>query len=209
MGRRRPRARSPACASRSSQLERPAGGRGRAQGPGLLPAAPAPQADWPLPGGTPEQSVENVDAAPDLRDRLAPVVRRCRRPPPPRHGPADRGRRPDLRDGRRGRRSRPTTRAPAPGLARQHHAQVASATAKPGAAASPTPTARSTSPPGFREVVPLDAAHRQAGLAHPHRGPGARRADRVRRPGVRGRRRRRAVGLRHRDAAPRTGPTRP
>jgi outer membrane protein assembly factor BamB len=25
---------------------------------------PAPQADWPLPGGTPQQSVENVDAAP-------------------------------------------------------------------------------------------------------------------------------------------------
>jgi len=25
---------------------------------------PAPQADWPLPGGTPSQSVENVDAAP-------------------------------------------------------------------------------------------------------------------------------------------------
>lgn len=29
----------------------------------FLPA-PAPQADWPLPGGTPAQSVENVDAAP-------------------------------------------------------------------------------------------------------------------------------------------------
>lgn len=29
----------------------------------LLPA-PAPQADWPVPGGTLEQSVENVDAAP-------------------------------------------------------------------------------------------------------------------------------------------------
>jgi outer membrane protein assembly factor BamB len=29
----------------------------------LLPA-PAPQPDWPVPGGTPEQSVENVDAAP-------------------------------------------------------------------------------------------------------------------------------------------------
>ncbi|HVM99661.1 MAG TPA: PQQ-binding-like beta-propeller repeat protein [Caulobacteraceae bacterium] len=28
---------------------------------------PAPQADWPLPGGTLEQSVENVDAAPDFR----------------------------------------------------------------------------------------------------------------------------------------------
>jgi outer membrane protein assembly factor BamB len=31
----------------------------------FLPA-PAPQADWPLPGGTPSQSVENVDAAPTL-----------------------------------------------------------------------------------------------------------------------------------------------
>ena len=31
-----------------------------------LPPA-APQADWPLPGGTLEQSVENVDAAPDFR----------------------------------------------------------------------------------------------------------------------------------------------
>ena len=29
----------------------------------FLPA-PAPQADWPLPGATPAQSVENVDAAP-------------------------------------------------------------------------------------------------------------------------------------------------
>ena len=28
---------------------------------------PQPQADWPLPGGTLEQSVENVDAAPDFR----------------------------------------------------------------------------------------------------------------------------------------------
>jgi outer membrane protein assembly factor BamB len=28
--------------------------------------APVTQADWPLPGGTPEQSVENVDAAPNL-----------------------------------------------------------------------------------------------------------------------------------------------
>jgi outer membrane protein assembly factor BamB len=27
---------------------------------------PAPQADWPLPGGTPSQSVENVDAAPNF-----------------------------------------------------------------------------------------------------------------------------------------------
>jgi outer membrane protein assembly factor BamB len=32
----------------------------------FLPA-PAPQADWPLAGGTLEQSVENVDAAPDFR----------------------------------------------------------------------------------------------------------------------------------------------
>ena len=32
----------------------------------FLPA-PAPQAEWPLPGGTLEQSVENVDAAPDFR----------------------------------------------------------------------------------------------------------------------------------------------
>ena len=32
----------------------------------FLPA-PQPQADWPLPGGTLEQSVENVDAAPDFR----------------------------------------------------------------------------------------------------------------------------------------------
>ena len=31
----------------------------------FLPA-PAAQADWPLPGGTPSQSVENVDAAPTL-----------------------------------------------------------------------------------------------------------------------------------------------
>ncbi len=31
----------------------------------FLPA-PAPQADWPLPGGAPSQSVENVDAAPTL-----------------------------------------------------------------------------------------------------------------------------------------------
>jgi outer membrane protein assembly factor BamB len=29
--------------------------------------APQPQADWPYPGGTLEQSVENVDAAPDFR----------------------------------------------------------------------------------------------------------------------------------------------
>ena len=29
--------------------------------------APAAQADWPLPGGTPEQSVEHVAAAPDLK----------------------------------------------------------------------------------------------------------------------------------------------
>jgi outer membrane protein assembly factor BamB len=28
---------------------------------------PSPQADWPLPGGTPEQSVEHVDAAPDFK----------------------------------------------------------------------------------------------------------------------------------------------
>jgi hypothetical protein len=28
---------------------------------------PQPQADWPLPGGTLEQSVENVDAAPDFQ----------------------------------------------------------------------------------------------------------------------------------------------
>ena len=32
----------------------------------FLPA-PAPQADWPVPGGTLEQSVENVDAAPDFK----------------------------------------------------------------------------------------------------------------------------------------------
>jgi outer membrane protein assembly factor BamB len=32
----------------------------------FLPAA-APQADWPTPGGTLEQSVENVDAAPEFR----------------------------------------------------------------------------------------------------------------------------------------------
>jgi outer membrane protein assembly factor BamB len=32
----------------------------------FLPA-PSPQADWPLAGGTLEQSVENVDAAPDFR----------------------------------------------------------------------------------------------------------------------------------------------
>ncbi len=31
-----------------------------------LPPA-QPQADWPLPGGTPEQSLEHVDAAPDLQ----------------------------------------------------------------------------------------------------------------------------------------------
>jgi outer membrane protein assembly factor BamB len=31
-----------------------------------LPEA-QPQADWPLPGGTPEQSVEHVDAAPDFK----------------------------------------------------------------------------------------------------------------------------------------------
>ena len=29
--------------------------------------APAPQADWPVPGGTPQQSVENVQAAPGFR----------------------------------------------------------------------------------------------------------------------------------------------
>ena len=29
--------------------------------------APQPQADWPYAGGTLEQSVENVDAAPDFR----------------------------------------------------------------------------------------------------------------------------------------------
>ncbi|HEY3799928.1 MAG TPA: PQQ-binding-like beta-propeller repeat protein [Caulobacteraceae bacterium] len=32
----------------------------------FLPA-PQPQASWPLPGGTPEQSVENVDAAPSFQ----------------------------------------------------------------------------------------------------------------------------------------------
>lgn len=36
------------------------------KGVGFEIPSPAPVADWPLPGGTPEQSVENIQAAPNL-----------------------------------------------------------------------------------------------------------------------------------------------
>ena len=46
------------------------------KGVGFYLPDPAPIADWPLPGGTPEQSVENAAAGHELHGRLAGQVRR-------------------------------------------------------------------------------------------------------------------------------------
>ena len=119
------------------------------KGQDFLPAATRSRSPhWPLPGGTPEQSVEHVDAGHDFQIAWRTQVRTRRQPRLPRHGAADGGGRPHLRHGRRGDGLGASTPSDGRSVWRTDLAMPrSSATAKPSAAASPTPTASSTSAP--------------------------------------------------------------
>ena len=72
--------------------------------------APVRLADWPLPGGTPEQSVGNVDAAPGLSVAWKRGFGQGSKRRSLSDRPADHGRRSGLCDGRRRRRLGPQRR---------------------------------------------------------------------------------------------------
>ena len=147
---------------------------------------PQPQADWPLAGGTLEQSVENVDAAPDFRlawrrnfgaksDRTTQFVMA---PPVVAAGKifvmdADAG--VSAHDARTG----------APGLAHRPAAPAPSRTSSErdafgGGLAYADGKLYVAS--GYRLVAAARRRHRPGRLAHAHRRADARRADRRRRP---------------------------